>query len=124
MRGRPRIGENQDKAASKPLRAAGVNAASHYQQQHPMPLPTPPTRRPNNPASRQADDKASNELLFKGILCALIGVAVLVSPYFITSPGMQGIVAKASLVGWFALVLGGAFIGLYVWRRMAAPTKP
>lgn len=88
-----------------------------------MPLPIPPTRRPNKPASRQADNKANNELLFKGILCALIGLAVLTSPYFITSPGMQGIVAKSSLVGWFALVLGCAFIGLYVRRRMAAPTK-
>jgi len=91
-----------------------------------MPLPIPPTRRPNTPASRQADNKANNELLFKGILCALIGLAVLTSPYFITSPGMQGIVAKSSLValvGWFALVLGCAFIGLYVRRRMAAPTK-
>jgi len=88
-----------------------------------MPLPIPPTRRPNNPASRQADNKANNELLFKGILCALIGLAVLTSPYFITSPGMQGIVAKSSLVGWFALVLGCAFIGLYVRRRLVAPTK-
>lgn len=88
-----------------------------------MPLPIPPTRRPSTPASRQADNKANNELLFKGVLCALIGLAVLTSPYFITSPGMQGIVAKSSLVGWFALVLGCAFIGLYVRRRMAAPTK-
>ncbi|HEX5286972.1 MAG TPA: hypothetical protein VFW43_08660 [Polaromonas sp.] len=88
-----------------------------------MPLPIPPTRRPSTPASRQADNKANNELLFKGILCALIGLAVLTSPYFITSPGMQGIVAKSSLVGWFALVLGCALIGLYVRRRMAAPTK-
>jgi uncharacterized membrane protein HdeD (DUF308 family) len=89
-----------------------------------MPLPTPPTRRPNKPASRQADDKASNELLFKGILCALIGVGVLASPYFITSPGMQGIVAKASLVGWFALVLGCAFIGVHIWRRLVPPKSP
>ena len=88
-----------------------------------MPLPIPPTRRPSTPASRQADNKANNELLFKGILCALIGLAVLTSPYFITSPGMQGIVAKSSLLGWFALVLGCAFIGVYIWRRMAAPTK-
>ena len=61
--------------------------------------------------------------MYKRQLCALIGLAVLTSPYFITSPGMQGIVAKSSLVGWFALVLGCAFIGLYVRRRMAAPTK-
>ena len=89
-----------------------------------MPLPKTPTRKPNNPANRQASNKANNDLLLKGILCSLIGLGVLVSPYFITSPGMQGIVAKSSLVGWFALVLGCAFIGLYVWRRMTAAKKP
>lgn len=88
-----------------------------------MPLPNAPTRRPNNPASRQADKKASNELLFKAILLGLIGLGVLLSPYFITSPGMQGIVANASVVGWFALVLGCAFLGLYIKRRMAASAK-
>ena len=89
-----------------------------------MPLPNAPIRRPNNPASRQADKKANNDLLVKGVLCVLIGLGVLLSPYFVTSPGMQGIVAKASVVGWFALVLGIAFVGLYVRRRLAAPVKP
>ena len=88
-----------------------------------MPLPTAPTRRPNNPNTRQADKKANGDLLLKGVLCVLIGLAVLVSPHFIKSPGMQDIVAKASLVGWFALVLGVAFIGLYVRRRMTAAVK-
>lgn len=77
-----------------------------------MPLPLPPTRRHSN--------KANNELLLKGCLCALIGGAVLVSPHFIKSPGMQGIVAGASLVGWFALVLGLAFCGLYLKRRFSS----
>ena len=89
-----------------------------------MPLPNAPTRRPNNPATRQADSKANKELLFKAILLGLIGLGVLLSPYFITSPGMQGIVANASLVGWFALVLGCAFMGLYVKRRLSASGKP
>ena len=89
-----------------------------------MPLPKTPTRRPHHPANRQASNKANNDLLLKGILCSLIGLGVLVSPYFITSPGMQGIVAKSALVGWFALVLGCAFIGLYVRRRMTAAKKP
>lgn len=89
-----------------------------------MPLPNAPTRRPNNPNTRQADRQANNDLLIKGILCVLIGLGVLVSPHFITSPGMQGIVAKASLVGWFALVLGCAFLGLYAKRRMTASSKP
>jgi len=93
-----------------------------------MSLPKPPKHRPSkagyststNTAQNQASQKANNELLFKGILCSLIGLGVLISPYFITSPGMQGIVAQSSLVGWFALMLGLAFIGVYAWRRMAA----
>ena len=86
-----------------------------------MPLPTAPTQKPN---TNSVKSKANNELLIKGILCSFIGLGVLVSPYFISSPGMQGIVAKSSLVGWFALVLGLAFVGLYVRRRMAERTKP
>ncbi|QDL38374.1 hypothetical protein [Rhodoferax sediminis] len=64
--------------------------------------------------------KANNELLQKGVLCVLIGLAVLISPAFLTSPGMRSIVAASALVGWFALVLGCAFLGLYIRRRMAA----
>jgi uncharacterized membrane protein HdeD (DUF308 family) len=89
-----------------------------------MPLPNIPTRRPNNPATRRVDRKANSDLLIKGILCVLIGLGVLVSPHFISSPGMQGIVAKATLVGWFALVLGCALLGLYLKRRMTAAGKP
>lgn len=89
-----------------------------------MPLPNAPTRRPNKPASRQSDSKTNNELLFKAILLVLIGLGVLLSPYFISSPGMQGIVAKASVVGWFSLALGGAFLAVYVKRRLSAQSKP
>ena len=78
-----------------------------------MPLPSEPTRSFTNTKSAQAD----TELLFKAILCALIGLGVLISPYFIVSPGMQGIVAKSSLVGWFALALGLGF-GLSYLRRL------
>ena len=79
-----------------------------------MPLPPTPTLKP----VKKIDLKANNELAIKGILCILIGVGVVVSPYFITSPGMQGIVASSAAVGWFALVLGLAFMGLYARRRM------
>lgn len=88
-----------------------------------MPLPNAPTRRPNTPASRQSDSKANNEVLFKAVLLVLIGLGVLLSPYFITSPGMQGIVAKAAAVGWFALALGAGFLAVYVKRRLAARSK-
>ncbi len=85
-----------------------------------MPLPNAPTQKPASSKAAQASTKANNELAMKGILLILIGLGVLVSPYFITSPGMQGIVAKSTLVGWFALVLGIAFVGVFFRRRMAA----
>ena len=81
----------------------------------PLPLPQAPTQQP----SKKLNTQANNELAIKGILCILIGLGVVISPYFITSPGMQGIVAKSAAVGWFALVLGFAFVGLYARRRMA-----
>jgi len=87
-----------------------------------MPLPNPPTRQSGKPG--KDGGRADSDLLLKGILCALIGLGVLLSPYFISSPGMHGIVANASLVGWFALMLGCALIGLYVRRRLAGRAKP
>ena len=89
-----------------------------------MPLPNAPTRRPNNLTTRKADQQASNDLMIKAVLCMLIGLGVLLSPHYITSPGMQGMVAKASLVGWFALVLGIAFLALYLKRRLSASNQP
>jgi uncharacterized membrane protein HdeD (DUF308 family) len=73
----------------------------------------------SKPDSRtgQRSAQANTDLLQKGILIALIGLAVLLSPYFIKSPELQAIVASSALVGWFALVLGLALIGRYVLRR-------
>ena len=89
-----------------------------------MPLPTAPKNRPSHNQNHNKGTKANNELLFKGVLCMLIGLGVLLSPYFITSPGMQGIVAQSALVGWFALVLGVAFAALYVRRCVASKAAP
>ena len=80
-----------------------------------MPLPQAPTQKPVT----KINIKANNELAIKGISCIMIGLGVVLSPYCITSPGMQGIVANSAAVGWFALALGLAFVGLYVRRRMA-----
>ena len=79
-----------------------------------MPLPQQPTR----PLTNTKSAKADKELLFKAVLCVLIGLAVLISPYFIKSPGMQGIVAQSSLVGWFSLALGIGFGVAYARRVM------
>jgi len=60
---------------------------------------------------------ADKDLLSKGLLIAFIGLAVLVSPYFIVSPAVRDVVARSSLVGWFALVLGAAFIVRWALAR-------
>lgn len=84
-----------------------------------MPLPDLPQQTP----VKKASTTAANELAIKGVLCILIGLGVVISPYVITSPGMQSIVAKSAAVGWFALVLGVAFIGLYARRRWVRDGK-
>ena len=82
-----------------------------------MPLPKEPTQQPVKKPNANVTPKANNDLVIKGALCIMIGLGVVLSPYFITSPGMQGIVASSAAVGWFALVLGLAFVGLYARRR-------
>lgn len=76
--------------------------------------------KPVNPSTKDSAKKADAELLFKSILCALIGLAVLLAPSFMSASGFRATVASASMVGWFALVLGCAFGVLYAVRRMAA----
>jgi len=70
------------------------------------------------PASR-----ADKELLLKGVLCALIGALVLLAPYLARSPSVQQLMAGMTAVGWFALLLGCALVGLYLRRRHAAATR-
>ena len=67
--------------------------------------------------------KADTELLFKGILCALIGLGVLISPMFMAPSSFSTTVANASLIGWFSLVLGCALAALYARRRLAATRR-
>lgn len=61
--------------------------------------------------------KADQELLFKGIAITLIGVVILLGPYFARSPAVQELLTGGRVVGWFALVLGVAFLGQYFLRR-------
>ena len=65
--------------------------------------------------SRQRDQ--ANELLFKGIFIALIGLLLLLAPSFMAASELRTIVAQSYLVGWFALVLGTVFIVQYAVRR-------
>lgn len=85
-----------------------------------MPLPPAPTHRLDNALNRATDRKANNDLLLKGILCALIGLAVLLAPYFLRSPELADTIGQAAAAGWFALALGCAFIGLFARRRWVA----
>ena len=71
-----------------------------------MPLPSAPQK-----------SKARNEILIKGLTIALIGIIILLAPVFKPDSGIGQLFAQSYLVGWFALVLGLAFIGQYLWDR-------
>lgn len=61
--------------------------------------------------------KARKDLLIKGFLLCFVGAIVLVSPAFIHAPGFTEAVGGSSIVGWFALVLGVAFLLQWMSRR-------
>ena len=61
--------------------------------------------------------KNAHDLLIKGGLCAGIGLAVLLAPQFMAPSPMRDTIAQSAIVGWFALALGVALAGQYVWRR-------
>jgi hypothetical protein len=71
-----------------------------------MPLPSAPQK-----------SKARNEILIKGMTIALIGVIILLAPIFKPQSGIGQLFAQSYLVGWFALVLGLAFVGQYLLAR-------
>jgi uncharacterized membrane protein HdeD (DUF308 family) len=65
---------------------------------------------------------ASKQLrtLDRGILCIVIGAAVLLAPRFLQSSHWFEMVAGAYLVGWFALVLGVALVVVDLVQRAKA----
>ncbi len=71
-----------------------------------MPLPSAPQK-----------SKSRNEILIKGLTIALIGIIILLAPVFKPESGIGQLFAQSYLVGWFALVLGLAFIGQFLWTR-------
>ena len=73
-----------------------------------MPLPPAPLRKLS---------KSSKEMLHKGVMCLLIGLAVLIAPRFMASQSFASIVSQSALVGWFAVILGAALVGRSLWRR-------
>ncbi len=60
---------------------------------------------------------AQRDLLIKGFLLCFIGLLVLLSPMVIRAPGFAEAVGGSSVVGWFALVLGIAFVAQWFARR-------
>ncbi|MDR0215094.1 MAG: hypothetical protein LBJ15_13940 [Comamonas sp.] len=71
-----------------------------------MPLPSTPQK-----------SKSRNEILIKGLTIALIGIIILLAPVFKPESGIGQLFAQSYLVGWFALVLGLAFIAQYLLNR-------
>jgi len=71
---------------------------------------------------RLHDTMASRQLrtLERGILCVLIGAAVLLGPRFLQGTRWFEMVAGASVVGWFALALGVALIVVDLVQRAKA----
>lgn len=61
--------------------------------------------------------QARKDLLVKGLILSFLGLIVLVSPLFIHSSGFAQAVGGSSVVGWFALVLGIAFLAQWALRR-------
>ena len=51
-------------------------------------------------------------MLLRGIACTLIGVIVLIAPHLLQSPAYREMVGGASVVGWFAIVLGVALVAV------------
>lgn len=72
---------------------------------------------PDTSSSRSASRKADIELLIKGVTCALIGLVILLAPQFMAPGGIVLMMAQSYLVGWFALLLGAAFLVLFAVRR-------
>ena len=65
-----------------------------------------------------ADSKKSlRDLLIKGLMLCFLGAIVLVSPVFIHSSALNEAVGGSSVVGWFSLVLGIAFLAQWARRR-------
>lgn len=75
------------------------------------------------PLPQTPQSKQDSELLLKGVICVLIGAIVLIGPYVARSPDMSEILRQAYVVGWFVLILGGAFLVRYGLNRRRGQTR-
>jgi hypothetical protein len=57
-------------------------------------------------------------MLERGLLCLLIGAAVLIAPHFLSSPMWRETIGGAYIVGWFAVVLGVALVAVDLVQRV------
>lgn len=64
-----------------------------------------------------AQPKRQLRTLERGILCLAIGAAVLLAPRFLQGTRWFDMVAGAYVVGWFALALGVALVGVGLFQR-------
>lgn len=69
------------------------------------------------PNSIPAQHKANNDLLIKGVTCAIIGLVVLIAPFFMRASDLSNLFRQGYIVGWFALALGAAFVIQGLVRR-------
>ncbi|MCW5672482.1 MAG: hypothetical protein KIT86_22720 [Hydrogenophaga sp.] len=60
--------------------------------------------------------RPSDDLLWKGVLLAAIGLIVLIAPHRLQSPQLREIVAGSAGLGWLALVLGAGCLVVWGWR--------
>lgn len=56
-------------------------------------------------------------MIERGVMCILIGAAVLVAPNFLQSRTWREMVSGAYVVGWFAVVLGIALVAVALIQR-------
>jgi uncharacterized membrane protein HdeD (DUF308 family) len=56
-------------------------------------------------------------MLERGVMCILIGAAVLIAPSFLQSPTWREMIGGAYVVGWFAVVLGIALVVVDLVQR-------
>ena len=60
----------------------------------------------------------NDQMMLRGGIVTLIGAVILLGPYILRSQDLRELLRGAYVVGWFALVLGLAMIGVDLVRRL------